>query len=893
MTVDTDLSANETKTTCPYCGVGCGVIASKDETGTWQTVGDPDHPANFGRLCSKGSALSETLGLEDRLLYPEVNGERVSWDSATETIAKKFKEIAQEHGPEAIAIYLSGQLLTEDYYVANKLGKGFIGTPHVDTNSRLCMASSVAGHKRSFGTDTVPNCYDDLEQANVVVLVGSNTAWCHPVLFQRILKNKRERGAKVVCVDVRGTDTSADSDLTLIVKPGSDAYLFNGLLTYLADSHKIDYDFVTKHCEGFEEAVATARETAPDAKTVARKCGLKEADVIAFWELFTQNEKSVTCYSQGINQSTTGTDKVGAILNCHLATGRIGKPGSGPLSLTGQPNAMGGREVGGLANQLAAHMDFDDVSLDRVRRFWNAPRLVSGPGLKAVDMFDALYDGTIKAIWIMCTNPAVSIPRGGKVREAMAKAELVIVSDCIDRTDTVDFAHIKLPASTWGEKSGTVTNSERRISRQRIFLDSPAEAKPDWWAVCEVAKAMGFGKDFDYAGAAEIFEEHAALSAFENDGSRDFDLSGLVGIGPEAYDELAPVQWPVFKEGGTERLFSDGAFFRPNHKAAMLSITPEKPMEKASAEFPLILNTGRVRDHWHTMARTGKSPRLSTHRTEPFVEISPVDAQKLDLNDGDIARASSCHGEVLLRVRIDDKQTPGLVFSPIHWSGKNTACGRVSDLIASHCDPISGQPESKHTPIKLAPLSLAASALILSREHLDLSAMTYWSRWTTGQCHAYLTGSSTVPEEGWMHWFTQKHGAGDGEIIEYSDPLRGDYRAAIFADGKLAAMMAVREGADLASANTLDALFAKDEFAKAERRAVLSLKPLDGVSDKGPTVCACFSVGLNEIVGVIAEGKATTPEDIGKLLKAGTNCGSCLPEIRGLFSKMPVCEAAE
>lgn len=893
MELSKDDNKEDVKTTCPYCGVGCGVIARQDDENKWRTVGDPDHPANFGRLCSKGSALEETLDLDGRLLFPEIGGERASWGQAIDKISGKFREIMETDGPQAIGFYLSGQMLTEDYYVANKLAKGFIGSSHVDTNSRLCMASSVAGHKRAFGTDTVPNCYEDLDQADLIVLVGSNAAWCHPVLFQRMLKNKQERGAKIVSIDVRPTATSADADLSLIIKPGTDAYLFNGLLAYLSDSLTIDYVYVAEHCEGFENAVVTARETSPDAKTVARRCGLKEADVRAFWQLFRDTPKTLTCYSQGINQSSSGTNKVGAIVNCHLATGRIGKTGSGPLSLTGQPNAMGGREVGGLANQLAAHMDFDPSARDKVKRFWDAPSLVAREGLKAVDMFDAVYAGRIRAIWIMCTNPVVSLPRSSKIAEALSRAELVIVSDCMNNTDTIKHAHIKLPAATWGEKSGTVTNSERRISRQRSFLPLPGEAKPDWWAMCEVAKAMGFEQEFSFNGPGEIFDEHARLSAFENDGTRDFDLSGLTGMSAEDYDAMEPVQWPVTPEGAQSRLFEKGGFFRPNKKAVLQPVVPELPKERATTEYPIILNTGRVRDHWHTMTRTSKSPRLSSHRNEPFVELSPVDAEKRSLAEGDLARVSSAHGEALLRVRIDPSQPVGMAFSPIHWSGQNSACGRVGDLITGHCDPFSGQPESKTMPIDVKRVALSSSALLLSRDPLDVKEMPYWAEWTTSNCKAYALGATSTPEQGWSQWFKQKLGGASHDLLEYWDAVRGDYRAALFAGDTLISMLTVRQNMELVSTSTLDAFFAKESFEPSKRRAVLSLRSLDGLADKGPTVCACFSVGLNEISAIIASGKAVSAEDVGKLLKAGTNCGSCVPEIRGLFEKTAAFEAAE
>jgi assimilatory nitrate reductase catalytic subunit len=544
-------AAHATRTTCPYCGVGCGILATPDGRGGVGIAGDPDHPANRGRLCSKGAALGETLSLDGRLTHPMLRGAdrtpaRASWDAALDHVAAGFRRVIDNHGPGAVAFYLSGQLLTEDYYVANKLMKGFLGSANVDTNSRLCMASSVAGHRRSFGADVVPGCYADLDEADLIVLVGSNAAWCHPVLYQRMMAARRKRGTKVVVVDPRRTATAEDADLMLAIAPGMDTALFCGLLVHLADNGVLDRAHIEAHTSGFDEAVARARAIAPDIAATAATAGLSASDVAHFFDLFATTERVVTAFSQGVNQSAQGTDKVSAIINCHLATGRIGRPGMGPFSLTGQPNAMGGREVGGLANQLAAHMGFAPADIDRVGRFWGAPAMASAEGLKAVDMFAAIERGDIKALWVMATNPAVSLPRAGAVREALGRLDLLVVSENIMSNDTVTAgAHVLLPAAAWGEKDGTVTNSERRISRQRAFLPAPGEAKPDWWIVAQVARRLGFAEAFDYASAADIFREHAALSGFENDGARAFDIGALAGISNSEYDALAPTQWPV------------------------------------------------------------------------------------------------------------------------------------------------------------------------------------------------------------------------------------------------------------------------------------------------------------------------------------------------------------
>jgi assimilatory nitrate reductase catalytic subunit len=469
------------RTTCPYCGVGCGIKATPMADGAL-IEGDPDHMASRGRLCVKGSALGETLGLDGRLLAPAIREHGrlrgASWEEALDKVASTFASIIAEHGPDSVAMYVSGQLLTEDYYVANKFMKGFVGSANIDTNSRLCMSSAVAGHKRAFGEDLVPGCYEDFELAELIVLVGSNTAWCHPTLFQRITKAKEARPSlRIVAIDPRRTATCELADLHLPVKAGTDVWLFNGLLSYLARSGAADDGFVAAHTAGLDAALAEADGCA-GIGSVARTCGVDPQQLLAFYEMFAATDKVVTAFSQGVNQSSSGTDKVNSIINCHLLTGRIGRPGMGPFSLTGQPNAMGGREVGGLANMLAAHLDFDKpVHREAVRSFWDAPRIADKPGLKAVDLFRAIEEGKVKAVWIMATNPVVSLPDADQVRRALERCELVVVSDMSGDTDTARLGHVLLPALGWGEKDGTVTNSERCISRQRRFLPAPGQAR--------------------------------------------------------------------------------------------------------------------------------------------------------------------------------------------------------------------------------------------------------------------------------------------------------------------------------------------------------------------------------------------------------------------------------
>jgi assimilatory nitrate reductase catalytic subunit len=869
------------RTTCPYCGVGCGVLVTPDGNGGAAIEGDPDHPANAGRLCSKGAALGETLSLETRLLDPIVDGARTNWAHALDQVSRRLAAIRSEHGPDAIAFYLSGQLLTEDYYVANKLAKGFIGTPHVDTNSRLCMASSVAGHRRAFGADVVPQCYDDLELADLVVLVGSNAAWCHPILYQRIQTARGERGMRVVNIDPRRTATSEGCDLHLAIEPGSDGVLWSGLLVWLAERSLIDADFIEAHTAGFAWALRRARAVAPTLDAVAGATGVERQAIAAFYGWFAGTPRVVTCYSQGVNQSAQGTDKVNAILNCHLATGRIGKPGSGPLSFTGQPNAMGGREVGGLANMLAAHMGFSEPERDRVRRFWHAPNLAAGEGLKAVQMFEAIADGRIKALWVMGSNPAVSLPGADRVRAALAGLDLFVVSENVACNDTASLAHIRLPAAAWGEKDGTVTNSERRISRQRPFLPLSGSARPDWWILCEVARRLGWGDAFAFGSAADIFDEHARLSGFENEGRRAFDISGAAGLSRAEFDALSPFQWPL-RTGAepVERLFAEGGFFTGDGKARFVAIAPPRLAQAVSPAWPFVLNTGRIRDQWHTMTRTGLSPRLSAHIAEPYVELHPDDAARLQLEQGTLARVSTPHGAAILRVLINRGQQPGSLFAPMHWSAENSSAGRVGALVHPATDPVSGQPEAKATPARIAPHPAAAFGFLLSRRPLQPGGLAYWARARAAFGHI-LHFALDRPDGGWARWL----GAAlpEGQRLTFQDAAAGVYRVAVLEAGRLEAVLFIGPSPKLPSPEWLKSRFALDTVAAAERRDLLAGAPAAGAADEGPVVCVCFQVGAKRIEAEAAAGTRSI-ETIGRVLGAGTNCGSCIPEIRRLIT---------
>jgi assimilatory nitrate reductase catalytic subunit len=903
------------RTTCPYCGVGCGVLASQ-KYGKVQIGGDPAHPANKGRLCSKGSALAETLGPEDRLLYPSIRGQRASWNEALTQVAQGFSRIIREHGREAVAFYVSGQLLTEDYYVANKLMKGFIGTANIDTNSRLCMASAVAGHKRAFGADIVPGCYDDLELADLIVLVGSNTAWCHPILFQRIMKAREQRPAlKIVAIDPRRTPTCEIASLHLPVRAGSDVWLFAGLLSYLHEHGHVDSAFVAHHTASASEALAVAHAQARDLEVVARQCGLDVARLREFYELFARTERTVTAFSQGVNQSSAGTDKVNSIINCHLLTGRIGRPGMGPFSITGQPNAMGGREAGGMANMLAAHMDVTNAEHQgTVQTFWNSPTIAAGPGLKAVDLFDAIHDGRIKAVWIMGTNPVVSLPEADRVREALERCALVVVSDCVAKTDTMAYAHVSLPAAGWGEKDGTVTNSERRISRQRAFLAAPGEAKPDWWIVCEVARRMGFGTGFDFESPRDVFVEHAALSGFRNYGTRAFDIGGLAELTRADYDALEPIQWPVpvptsvptptlshpaieSSSKGTQRLAVAGRFYHPDGKARFIATPPRAPANRPDETYPLVLNTGRIRDQWHTMTRTGRAPRLSDHLAEPYVDMHAQDALTAGVRDGELARVSTRWGSIVARLRTSGELARGAVFVPIHWSATNSSDARVGALVNPVVDAISGEPEFKHTPARVEPMRVEWYGALYVRDHPDNAVapdVTWWTRIRGNDFLRYeiagreklfgLGDAARANREGWVRKLLGAPSK-DSSYVDYEDAASGLYRAAHISGDRLVACVFISARPDMLPARDwLVDLLSRRRISDNDRRGLLAGRPLNAAAGAGPVVCSCFRVGRGTIDQAIKCHGLKTATQVGEHTRAGTNCGSCIPEIGALIA---------
>lgn len=909
----TENKVKVTQTTCPYCGVGCGVTATVQDTALGKkvsVVGDVNHPSNYGKLCIKGSNLADTIGLETRVLQPMLgrntaignHREITDWHTATHLIASKFQQCIDDYGSDSIAFYVSGQLLTEDYYVVNKFVKGYLGTANIDTNSRLCMSSAVAAHKRSFGEDIVPASYEDFEHTDMVILVGSNTAWCHPVLYQRIMKAKEERDLFVVVIDPRFTATCETADLHLPVLPGQDVCLFNGLLQYLYQNKHIDVEFVTAHTQGLD-ALLKSSQPEVDLENVAIKTGITKEKLQLFFEKFAQTERIMTLFSMGVNQSSRGVDKANSIINCHLLTGKIGKLGAAPFSMTGQPNAMGGREVGGLANMLAAHMDLDNLQHQQlVQSFWNSPVIANQAGLKAVDLFEAVESGKIKAIWIMATNPVVSLPNADQVKRALDKCEFVVVSDICYTTDTTQYADVLLPALGWGEKDGTVTNSERRISRQRTFLDSPEQAKADWWAVSQVAKKLGFD-GFDFESSYEIFKEHTQLSAYKNveisqrsnsETFRYFNLQGLTDLSFHDYDELVPVQWPVITPNQPDhayaQFFSNGQFSHVDGKAKFIATTAIDPVNLTNSEYPLILNTGRIRDQWHTMTRTGLSANLSTHKAEPYCEIHPNDALKYGLKDGELVEIKSAWGLCILRAVVGDNIRRGQVFAPIHWNDQFASDARIGKVVNPVVDSISGEPEFKHTPVIIQPFYTQWQGVFYVRkgfEHLvnkTIEHMVWWTKIQTAKAVRYELAdrqrfSKTTERIKELLPFEDE----SFEWLNLDDQTAHISHSVVLQDGQLIASLYIAPKALLPDRDWMASLFKRERLSAIHRKALLAGQAMTISGNDGPLVCSCFKVGKNRIIATIKEKNISNEKQVTACLKAGGNCGSCLPEIRGLI----------
>ncbi len=879
------------KTTCAYCGVGCGISATVTGTRSVKIEGDKDHPANFGKLCSKGTHLGETVGLEGRLLAPMIGDQQASWDEALDLVADRMRDCIAEHGPDSVAFYVSGQLLTEDYYAANKLMKGFVGSGNIDTNSRLCMASAVAAHNRAFGEDIVPCSYDDLDAADLILLVGSNTAWCHPVIWQRIEKARERRGTRLVVIDPRRTETAEQADLHVQIAPDGDVALFGALLAEMNARGLVDTQDLEVP-EGFWQSLSPSRlreglgegllsslteQALPQSLPQAGgEIGGASAETFAkLADLVAQHPRMITLFSQGANQSTSGTDKGNAIINLHLATGRINRVGAGPFSITGQPNAMGGREVGGLANMLACHLGFSEAERADVAAFWKADRLCSGPGLKAVDMFRAVHDGRIKFLWVMATNPAVSMPDAGFVREALARCPTVVVSDVIAETDTARLAHIRLPALAWGEKDGTVTNSERRISRQRPLFPAPglvgSGPRADWKIICQVAARLGWGEHFAFRKPADVFREYAAMTALAGKHGKLLDLTGWAQASDLQFETMKPFQW-----GGAYPLAA--RYPTPSGKARLVAVSP--PEQLANPHFPLRLNTARYRDQWHTMTRTGLSPTLSQHRREPLLEVNPRDAAELALSDGGLARVVTAQGAAIFRVSLSEGQRRGELCVPMHWTDQLSGQGRSNLLPGQGADPHSGQPGFKNTAARAEPVIAEWRAFLATREEPVPQGLVYWSRARIAGGWLYeLASDGMIDAEALLP---------PGQRLEVADHARGMRRIAVQdADGALMAALYLTRSGQLPLRDWAAAQLGEAQASAAE---LLAGRPSTPQPDRGAIVCVCHGVGETAICAA-AQAGACTVEAIGKATCAGTNCGSCRPAIARLLEAALTLEA--
>jgi ferredoxin-nitrate reductase len=694
---------SEIKSTCSYCGVGCGIIVTNDSKNGISVRGDKDHPVNRGMLCSKGMNLHYVVNdTSDRILYPEMRWskshplERVTWDEGLDRAAAVFTSIIKKHGPDSVGFYISGQCLTEEYYLVNKLVKGFFKTNNIDTNSRLCMSSAVVGYKKTFGEDAVPIAYDDIELADTFFITGANPAWCHPILFRRLEQHKEKNPKiKIIVVDPRKTDTAVSADLHLQIAPGTDIILYHALAKILIEKGYADQNFIKNHTENFE--LYKNLVLSSSLERASKLCGIPLSDIKLAADYIGKAKGFISLWAMGLNQSAIGVDKNTALLNLSLLTGHIGKPGSGPFSLTGQPNAMGGREVGGMANLLAVHKELaNPVHRKEVADFWGVDGISEKPGLTATEMFDALESGKMKAIWIICTNPMVSLPDARRVEKALQNAKFVVVQDISHNSDTAKFADLLLPAAGWIEKEGTMTNSERRIAYLPKGINPPGEALPDIEILIRFAQKMHFN-GFNFNNAEEIYKEYCALTKNTN-----IDISFL------NYTRLkneGTFQWPVsdYNHQGTPRLFTDKKFYTPSQKAIFnIPIAIENTSEEPTDAFPYILTTGRIRDQWHTMTKTGKVSRLMTHIPSPMLEMNHIDAYKSSLKTGDIVVVTSKNGQVQVKVKVTDLIKEGVVFLPMHWGKQlENDLNRTNNLTNTLVDPVSKEPDFKYTIVSV------------------------------------------------------------------------------------------------------------------------------------------------------------------------------------------------
>jgi assimilatory nitrate reductase catalytic subunit len=912
---DLRLPMTEIRSTCCDCGVGCGVIISSEDGRVTGVRGDPEHPANFGRLCSKGASLHLSTNLAARALYPELRSgrnetrRRASWDEALDLAATRFAECIAQHGPDSVAFYISGQLLTEDYYVFNKLTKGLIGTNNVDTNSRLCMSSAVAGYKLSLGADAPPCCYDDIACADVIFIAGSNTAFAHPIVFRRI-EDAREAnpGLKLIVVDPRRTVTAQAATLHLPIRPGTDVMLFNAMLYVMLRDNLVDREYIAAHTEGFADLEVLIADCTP--AHAAQVCDVPLEDIVKAARWFAGARAALSLYCQGLNQSASGTYKNSALINLHLATAQIGRPGAGPFSLTGQPNAMGGREVGGMANLLSAHRDLGNPEhRAEVARLWGVPAVPERPGKTAVEMFDAIASGDIRMVWIACTNPAQSMPDAGAVRRALQHAELVVVQDACRDTDTVDYADILLPATTWAEKEGTVTNSERRITRVRAAVPPPGSARHDWEIAVDFAHRLGArlaganaGRLFPYRSAEEVFDEHRRTTA-----GRDLDISGLSYA---MLETQGPQQWPLPQDAdkGRARLYADGRFPTPSGRARFVRTDYAAPAETPDADYPLRLTTGRLRDQWHSMTRTGIVPRLLAHSPEPEASLHPDDMAAHGLADGDLARIVSRRGSLVLKARASSEMRRGDVFIPMHWGSRQMSGAGVNALTLPVFDALSKQPELKHAAARMERCDASRRSVLMrafAKSDADaggrllqcmqeitplLQRCEYAALAPAeGAAAMLLTLELAAPDDAAAGQLDAAFGlTDDGTLMRYEDTAMNVEKRARIVDGRLVALRLSGETA--AAARLKQLMLSAGDVAGFGLQLLAPVATLGAPqADRGRTVCSCVGVPELDIRAAIRGG--TSLAELQATLKCGTQCGSCVPELRRMLDETPRIEA--
>lgn len=901
----------ETKSTCPYCGVGCGVIIEHDAQRITGVRGDPAHPANFGRLCTKGSTLHLTTQDQNRLLYPELRSnrtslrQRVSWDEALNAAAEKFADILLKDGPDAVGFYVSGQLLTEDYYVFNKLVKGLIGTNNIDTNSRLCMSSAVSAYKQTLGVDAPPCAYEDFEHTDCLLIAGANPAYAHPVAYRRIEEAKTRRpNLRIIVADPRRTDTAAGADLHLPILPGTDIWLFNAILHVLIWDGLIDQVWIDEHTEGFSALREHVREVTP--AVAARICGIQEADIVVAAQWWGKARAPMSLWCQGLNQSHHGTHNGTALIALSLACGKIGQPGCGPFSLTGQPNAMGGREVGGMANLLSAHRDLlCPTDRAEVAALWGIEQVPANPGLTAVDLFEAARSGKVRALWIACTNPAHSMPHQALIREALQHCEFVVVQEAFATTETAYHADLLLPATTWGEKEGTVTNSERRITRVRAALPPPGETRHDWQIARDFAQHLGKAVGntvaatmFAYRTPEDIFLEHARSTR-----NRDLDIEGLTYAG---LDRQGPQQWPVQRENGlgTARLYGDGRFPTASGRARFVIPDQVLTAEKTDARYPIHLTNGRLRDQWHGMSRTGRAARLYSHVDEPRIDLASSDMERRGIGEGDLIRVSSRRGCIIIRAHRAEDIRPGQAFMAMHWGKNSLNSAGVNELTLNVKDPFSHQPEFKHSAIQIEKTDLpwqttlmcsvgtdtgaAAENKILQRMaalHPILERFDYAAVFLAGRDHPVLilrlAHTHPISQE-WLAELDEMLDLTDTHCLAYSDVRRGIHKKAIITDGILTGL---RLSGETAAEGWLRDLMIERSQAHDLRQWLLAplSQPPHSHTAQGRIVCNCLNVSEKEIRTAIADGAGL--EDLQASLRCGTSCGSCLPELRRMLEK--------